>query len=76
MKKRIEMLEEETNSANMAEEGEQKDGCCGRIKKNLNDNGELYFSVLSSANTSLVSLFDEVTDWLLFYRTYRISMKP
>jgi hypothetical protein len=78
MKNRIEMLEEKTNVAKEKEKDveKKKQGCCDRFKNFLLNQGILYGSLLGSANTSLVSLFDEATDWLLFYRAYWISMKP
>jgi hypothetical protein len=71
MKNRIEMLEEKTN---VAKEKEMDDD--EKKKQVLFKQGFLIGSILGSANTSLTSLFNEVTDWLLFYRAYWISMKP
>ena len=66
------MLEEKTN---IADEEKEKDDD-EKKKQVLLNQGLLYGSILGSANTSLTSLVDEFTDWLLFYRAYWISMKP
>jgi hypothetical protein len=79
MKNRIEVLEEKTDVAMEKEkddENKKKKGCCDRFVNFLLNQGIKYGSILSSANTSLSSLIDEGTDWLLFYRAYEISMKP
>jgi hypothetical protein len=79
MKKRIEILEEKNDVTKKKEKDDnkkKKKGCCDRFVNFLLDRGIKYGSILSAANTSLSSLFDEFTDWLLFYRAYWISMKP